>query len=155
MDADKLLKQGMEMAEKLRDTAGEQAERHEDQIKDALGKVTGFVNEKTGGKYTDQVSKAMNFLERGVEMLVAQSPRSETSEPGASGSGASGPGASGSDASSSGSSGTAAGSSGTAAGSSGPAAGSSGPAAGSSGPAPAPGGTTPPPAARPDEPSAG
>jgi hypothetical protein len=74
MDAEKLLKQGMEMAEKLRGTAGEQVERHEGQIKDTLGKITEFVNEKTGGKYTDQVSKAASFLERGVDMMAAQSP---------------------------------------------------------------------------------
>lgn len=99
MDADKLLKQGMEMAEKLRDTAGEQVERHEDQIRDTLGKVTGFVNEKTGGKYADQVSKAVSFLERGVDMLAAQSPRSSGPEAGSPASDASAPrpGGSGSD----------------------------------------------------------
>jgi S-methylmethionine-dependent homocysteine/selenocysteine methylase len=77
MDTDKLIKQGREIAEKLRDTAGEQVAQHEKQIKGALGKVVGFVNDKTDGKYAGHVSKAVGFVEQGVDLIAAQAPSSK------------------------------------------------------------------------------
>jgi antitoxin protein of toxin-antitoxin system len=71
MNADDIIKQGRELAGKLRDGAGEQVAQHEQQIKDALGKVVNFVNDKTGGKYSDQVSKAVGYVEHGVDLLAS------------------------------------------------------------------------------------
>src|SRR5882757_4965368 len=71
MDADDLIKQGREIAGKLRDGAGEQVAQHEKQIKSTLGKVVSFVNDKTGGKYADQVGKAVGYVEHGVDLLAA------------------------------------------------------------------------------------
>ena len=70
MERDEILRQGMQIAGKLRDEAGEQAAQHEEQIKDVLGKVVGFVNDKTEGRYAEHVDKAAGFLEQGIDMLV-------------------------------------------------------------------------------------
>lgn len=51
--------------------AGSQVAQHEEQIKGALGALAGFVNEQTGGRYTEQVGKATDFVEQGVDLLVA------------------------------------------------------------------------------------
>jgi len=71
MNADDIIKQGRELAGKLRDGAGEQVAQHEQQIKGALGKVVNFVNDKTGGKYSEQVSKAVGYVEHGVDLLAS------------------------------------------------------------------------------------
>jgi S-methylmethionine-dependent homocysteine/selenocysteine methylase len=70
VERDEILRQGMQIAGRLRDEAGEQAAAHEQQIKDVLGKVAGFVNEKTEGRYAEHVDKAAGFLEQGLETLV-------------------------------------------------------------------------------------
>lgn len=75
MDRDEILRQGMQIAGKLRDEAGEQAAQHEKQIKDVLGKVVGFVNDKTEGRYTEHVDKAAGFLEQGIDALVEGAAR--------------------------------------------------------------------------------
>jgi hypothetical protein len=80
MNADDIIKQGRELAGKLRDGAGEQVAQHEQQIKDALGKVVNFVNDKTGGKYADQVSKAVGYVEHGVDLLASDKRESATDE---------------------------------------------------------------------------
>jgi hypothetical protein len=85
MDADDIIKQGREMAGKVRDGAGEQVAQHEDKIKDTLAKLVDFVNDKTGGKYADQVNKAVGYVEQGVNKL-AEGHRpgpSTTDDPGA------------------------------------------------------------------------
>ncbi|MDT7566267.1 MAG: hypothetical protein QOG76_4891, partial [Pseudonocardiales bacterium] len=101
MDADDLIKQGREIAGKLRDGAGEQVAQHEKQIKSTLGKVVSFVNDKTGGKYADQVGKAVGYVEHGVDLLAAGNRPGDapggtgaTGAPGAPGA-AGGPGAGG------------------------------------------------------------
>ncbi|HTF50573.1 MAG TPA: antitoxin [Pseudonocardia sp.] len=71
MNADDIIKQGRELAGKLRDGAGEQVAQHEQQIKGALGKVVNFVNDKTHGKYSEQVSKAVGYVEHGVDLLAS------------------------------------------------------------------------------------
>ena len=70
MDRDEILRQGIQIAGKLRDEAGEQAAQHEAQLKDVLGKVAGFVNEKTQGRYAEHVDKATEFLEQGIDTLA-------------------------------------------------------------------------------------
>jgi hypothetical protein len=81
MNADDIIKQGRELAGKLRDGAGEQVAQHEQQIKDALGKVVNFVNDKTGGKYADQVSKAVGYVEHGVDLLASDKRDDAPGEP--------------------------------------------------------------------------
>jgi S-methylmethionine-dependent homocysteine/selenocysteine methylase len=70
VDRDEILRQGMQIAGKLRDEAGEQAAQHEQQIKDVLGKVVEFVNDKTEGRYAEHVDKAAGYLEQGLETLA-------------------------------------------------------------------------------------
>jgi hypothetical protein len=72
MDADELIKQGRALAGKLRDGAGEQVAQYEQQIKGVVNKVVGFVNDKTGGKYSDQVGKAAEFVMHGVDTLAGK-----------------------------------------------------------------------------------
>ncbi len=76
VDRDEILRQGMDIAGKLRDEAGAKVAQHEQQIKDVLGKVANFVNDKTGGQYAGQVGKAADFIEQGVDKL-AESGRTE------------------------------------------------------------------------------
>src|SRR5882757_6905816 len=91
MDADDLKKQGREMADKLRDGAGEQVAKNEKKIKSTLGKLISFVNDKTGGKYADQVSKAAGYVEQGVDTLAAgHRPADSPDASGTAGSSASG-----------------------------------------------------------------
>ena len=78
MDADDLIKQGRDLAGKLRDGAGEQVAQHEGQIKSVLGKVVAFVNDKTGGKYSDQVGKAAGFVEHQVDVLATSGRPGDT-----------------------------------------------------------------------------
>ena len=47
MDADDIVKQGKELAEKLRHGAGEQVAQNEKKIKDTIGRFAGFLNSKT------------------------------------------------------------------------------------------------------------
>jgi hypothetical protein len=75
MDADELMKQGRELAGKLRDGAGEQVAQHEQQIKGVLNKVTDFVNDKTGGKYSDQVDTVAGMVTHGVDKVAAGNRR--------------------------------------------------------------------------------
>src|SRR5690606_27999218 len=51
-----------EGVEEIRDGITQQTAKHEDTIKDKLGKVTDFLDEKTGGKYTDKLGKANSRL---------------------------------------------------------------------------------------------
>lgn len=81
MDSEDIIKQGKALAGKLRDGAGDQAAQHEDQIKGVLGKVVGFVNDKTGGKYSEQVGKVAGYVEQGVDTLASGSRTNETPPP--------------------------------------------------------------------------
>lgn len=78
MDSEHIIKQGKALAGKLRDSAGEQAAQHEEQIKGVLGKVVGFVNDKTGGKYADQVGKVAGYVEQGVDQLASTNRTDDT-----------------------------------------------------------------------------
>ncbi len=77
MDRDEILRQGKDIADKLRVEAeklrvevGQQATQHEQTIKGALGKAVGFVNDKTGGKYAEQVDKVAGLVEQGVDKIA-------------------------------------------------------------------------------------
>ena len=70
MDRDEILRQGKDIADKLRVEVGQQAAQHEQTIKDALGKAVGFVNDKTGGKYAEQVEKVVSLVEQGVDKIA-------------------------------------------------------------------------------------
>ena len=66
-------KQGKQVADafveglgELRDGITEQTAKHEDTIKDRLGKLTGFLDEQTKGRYSDRLDRARQRLSDGV-----------------------------------------------------------------------------------------
>lgn len=56
----------------IRDGLTEQTAKHEDTIKAKLGKMTGFLDEKTGHKYSDKLDKASGRLADGVGRVADQ-----------------------------------------------------------------------------------
>ncbi len=46
----------MGIFDKAKDAISDAVESHPDQVSDALDKAEGIVDEKTGGKFTDQIS---------------------------------------------------------------------------------------------------
>lgn len=72
MNADDIIKQGREIADQLRREAGEQVAQHEQTIKDTIGKAVAFVNEKTEGRYTEQVGKVAGYVEQGVDWVASE-----------------------------------------------------------------------------------
>ncbi|HEY2205993.1 MAG TPA: antitoxin [Pseudonocardia sp.] len=81
MDADDIIRQGRELADKLQRGAGEQVAQHEQQIKSTLGKVVDFVNDKTSGKYAEQVGKVAGYVGHGVDTLAAHGRPTDTGAP--------------------------------------------------------------------------
>lgn len=79
MNRDEILKQGKDLAGKLRDGAGDQVARNEQTIKGTLGKLAGFVNSRTGGKYSDKVDKATGLVEQGMGKLTEGKHPAESS----------------------------------------------------------------------------
>lgn len=74
VERDEFVQQGKVLADMVLREVGTQAAQHSDQIRDALGSLAGFVNEQTGGRYADQVGRAADFVEHGVDLLVARAP---------------------------------------------------------------------------------
>lgn len=73
MKDEDLRKQGRQVADafveglgELRDGITEQTAKHEDTIKDRLGKVTGFLDQQTGRRYSDKLDRARQRLSDGV-----------------------------------------------------------------------------------------
>ncbi|HEX6445847.1 MAG TPA: antitoxin [Streptosporangiales bacterium] len=97
MTDEDLRKQGRQVANafveslgELRDGITEQTAKHEGTIKDKLGKLTGFLDERTGRRYSDKLDRARQRLDDGVGK-VADRGRSS----GGDGSSGSGPGSTG------------------------------------------------------------
>ncbi|MCD2188569.1 antitoxin [Actinomycetospora soli] len=72
MDRDELARQGKQMASDLRDTVSAKVSENQDTITGVLGKAARWVDEKTGGKYTDQIGKAQAKVDEGVGWVANQ-----------------------------------------------------------------------------------
>lgn len=73
MAQEDLRKQGRQVADAFAESLGElrdgitgQTAKHEDTIKDRLGKLTGFLDEQTGHRYSDKLDRARQRLSDGV-----------------------------------------------------------------------------------------
>lgn len=51
----------MGMFDNMKDKAEELAKEHPDQVNEGLDKAGDFANEKTGGKFEDQIDKGQDF----------------------------------------------------------------------------------------------
>ncbi|WP_018331640.1 antitoxin [Actinomycetospora chiangmaiensis] len=72
MDRDELARQGKQMASDLRDTVSQKVSENQDTISGVLGKAARWVDEKTGGKYHDQIDKAQAKVDEGVGWVASQ-----------------------------------------------------------------------------------
>ena len=52
------------------DNIGEQVAQHGEAIDQAIEKGAGFIDEKTGGKHSDQISQAADFVKDKVHDLA-------------------------------------------------------------------------------------
>jgi hypothetical protein len=52
------------------DNIGEQVAQHGEAIDQAIEKGAGFIDEKTGGKHSDQISQAADFVKDKVDDLA-------------------------------------------------------------------------------------
>ena len=52
------------------DNIGEQVAQHGEAIDQAIEKGAGFIDEKTGGKHSDQISQAADFVKDKVDYLA-------------------------------------------------------------------------------------
>jgi len=77
VERDEFVRQGRVLADMVLREAGARAAEHSDQLRDALGALAGFVNDQTGGRYADQVGRAADFVEHGVDLLAAQAPEQQ------------------------------------------------------------------------------
>lgn len=54
----------------LFDKAGDLAKEHEDKVEAGIEKVGDFVDEKTGGKYSEQVDQAQKVVNEQLDKLT-------------------------------------------------------------------------------------
>ena len=69
MDRDEIARQGKQMASDLRDTVSQKVSENQDTLKGTLGKAARWVDEKTGGKYSEQIGKAENKVGEGLSLI--------------------------------------------------------------------------------------
>ena len=74
MDRDEIARQGKQIASDLRDTVSQKVSENEDTIKGTLGKAARWVDEKTGGKYSDHIGKAESKVGDGIGWVASQGP---------------------------------------------------------------------------------
>ena len=92
MDRDEIIRQGKQTASDLRDTVSAKVSENEDTLKGTVGKAARWVDEKTGGKYSDQIGKVESKVGDGIGWVASQSPSTPTSgAPGAPGASAGDP----------------------------------------------------------------
>jgi hypothetical protein len=92
MDRDDITRQGKQIANDLKDTVSAKVSENEDTIKGTLGKAARWVDEKTGGKYSDQIGKAEAKVGDGVGWVASKgSSTPESGAPGAPGASAADP----------------------------------------------------------------
>jgi hypothetical protein len=82
MSRDDYVQQGKQFANDLRDTASKKVADNEGSILGAVGKAARWVDQKTGGKYADQIGKAEAKVGEGVGR-VAKQGSGEPQAPGA------------------------------------------------------------------------
>lgn len=82
MSRDDYVQQGKQFANDLRDTASKKVADNEGSILGAVGKAARWVDEKTGGKYADQIGKAEAKVGESVGR-VAKQGSGEPQAPGA------------------------------------------------------------------------
>ena len=82
LDLDRRLNEFTEHAEEVvnraLDTAAEYAHEHQDDVDRLLTRVSTSIDERTEGKYADQVTKVREQLERGVSKLAERRPTSDS-----------------------------------------------------------------------------
>ena len=91
MDRDEILRQGKQTASDLRDTVSAKVSENEDTIKDTLGKAARWVDEKTGGKYSDQIGKVEGKVGEGIGWVASQGGPTTSGAPEAPGASAGDP----------------------------------------------------------------
>jgi hypothetical protein len=78
LDLDRRLNEASVQAEqalkRALDAAAEYADEHRDDIDRLLTRVSTSIDERTEGKYADQVTKVRAQLDRGVEKLAERRP---------------------------------------------------------------------------------
>ena len=52
------------------DSIADAAKEHETEIEEGIEKVGDFIDEKTGGKFADQVDKVQNLANEGLDKLT-------------------------------------------------------------------------------------
>ncbi|MBW3085330.1 hypothetical protein KEM60_01527 [Austwickia sp. TVS 96-490-7B] len=70
--AQKALQEAEVVTAKARQAAGAAADAHRDKIDDYIGKAGTFIDEKTEGKYHQQVIKAQDVAGKGVDIVAQQ-----------------------------------------------------------------------------------
>ncbi len=78
LDLDRRLNEAVDSAEKAAaravEAAGEYAHDHRDDVDRLLTKVSTSIDERTDGKYAEQVLRVRSQVERGVERLAGKRP---------------------------------------------------------------------------------
>jgi hypothetical protein len=69
-----------EMFDKVTSMAKEAAAEHQDKIDEGIDKVEEFADDKTGGKYTDQISSAGDKLADGIQSFAGSDKEERTQQ---------------------------------------------------------------------------
>jgi ElaB/YqjD/DUF883 family membrane-anchored ribosome-binding protein len=81
LDLDRRLNEFVGQAEKVLtravETAGEYARDHRDDVDRALDRLSAQIEERTDGKYAEQVGKVRGTVELGLTKLAERSPEDE------------------------------------------------------------------------------
>ncbi|MDD7941306.1 Rv0909 family putative TA system antitoxin [Actinomycetospora lutea] len=92
MSRDDYVQQGKQFANDLRDTASKKVADNEQSILGAIGKAARWVDQKTGGKYSEQIGKAEAKAGEGVGWAAKQGTGEPQAPGAAAGDGTPGPG---------------------------------------------------------------
>ena len=85
MSRDDYAQQGKQFVNDLRDTVSKKVADNEDTIRGSLGKAARWVDQKTGGKYSEQIGKAEAKVGEGVGWAAKQGGTGQQGEPQAPG----------------------------------------------------------------------
>ena len=66
------LEQGKQFAADLRATVGKKVADNESTIRDTVGKAARWVDDKTGGKYSEQITRAQTAVGDGIGKVAGQ-----------------------------------------------------------------------------------